>query len=668
MHNIIKISKDEAVSSDFIGESHSCILDADSSLQLKPNFFKLVCWYENEYSYACRVLDSVFYSEKQTRLGTPSKLVNIKTKYIKQDMGQLSEVCRNEVLYSVSDDTGLKSKEQQARLLMLKKPISPHKSGTSQCLNSIKDTKKRNEILKTSNEKDVSQPVPRQNRSSFFHSCVAISPKNREEIECIKAHERLEMLKIEFSKMVNITESLLKKSCISNIHIQPQDKVVNKKEQSKSNNIFPDINIEEIKNSCKTFSETNNNVQKGNFLSDVGGDYRSNIGSRNVNILNKIKEHNLIEKTIPQFLETPPKNNLDKILMFEKALKDFSRSNNVARFTTPINTTTTCNQVLPEKNINNDDKGVNDKIPCISLQPIPQNFQVQYCILKKKAGDEHILNSNVKAEQESHEKRSSKWKRRIRPTDNGFFSLFKKNDATELSLNTHVGTSSSDYVLNNDSNNNESNLSECVHVENIVNESQRVINDILNETQNQIDSQPLGEEIVTFSDETKDEIRIPIDVKNDSVQDLNQKTSDDMRGLSSPERNITESDHTSKCGSPGDTINTFSNIEINKHRQDIYDKLDSASGTDSNNSFQINERKSQIINIADLTTSLEDLARLDKICKIIEISDELSNKLFSSLDNVDATDIRKKKWSFKDLCDKIKLDDFCDKVFGSSSG
>ncbi|GBP28383.1 Glyceraldehyde-3-phosphate dehydrogenase 1 [Eumeta japonica] len=64
MKNIVKISKDKAVSSDFIGDSHSCTLDVDSSMQLKPDFFKLVCWYENEYSYACRVVDLIFHFEK----------------------------------------------------------------------------------------------------------------------------------------------------------------------------------------------------------------------------------------------------------------------------------------------------------------------------------------------------------------------------------------------------------------------------------------------------------------------------------------------------------------------------------------------------------------------------------------------------------------------------
>ncbi|CAH2043396.1 unnamed protein product, partial [Iphiclides podalirius] len=97
--------------------------------------------------------------------------------------------------------------------------------------------------------------------------------------------------------------------------------------------------------------------------------------------------------------------------------------------------------------------------------------------------------------------------------------------------------------------------------------------------------------------------------------------------------------------------------------QDIYDKLDSTSATNSENSFDVNEKQSQVIYINDLTNSLEDLGRLEKICKIIEISDDLSDELFAKLQVNDSEKSKNNKWSFKDLCDKIDLDDFCNKTF-----
>lgn len=108
--------------------------------------------------------------------------------------------------------------------------------------------------------------------------------------------------------------------------------------------------------------------------------------------------------------------------------------------------------------------------------------------------------------------------------------------------------------------------------------------------------------------------------------------------------------------------NAFVKRDPNKAKQDLFDKLDSTSATNSENSFHVKEKQSQVICINDLTNSLEDLSRLEKICKIIEISDDLSDELFSKLKPTEPT-MKNKKWSFKDLCAKIKLDDFCDKVF-----
>ncbi|XP_047992122.1 glyceraldehyde-3-phosphate dehydrogenase-like isoform X2 [Leguminivora glycinivorella] len=77
LRNIIQVSNEKSVSSDFMGDKHSCILDIDSSLQMKPNFFKLICWYENEYSYSCRVIDTVLFLERQfqTHIFTPTRLM-----------------------------------------------------------------------------------------------------------------------------------------------------------------------------------------------------------------------------------------------------------------------------------------------------------------------------------------------------------------------------------------------------------------------------------------------------------------------------------------------------------------------------------------------------------------------------------------------------------------
>ncbi len=45
------------VSSDFIGNSHSCVVDLLSTDVIGENMVKVIAWYDNEYGYACRLVD-----------------------------------------------------------------------------------------------------------------------------------------------------------------------------------------------------------------------------------------------------------------------------------------------------------------------------------------------------------------------------------------------------------------------------------------------------------------------------------------------------------------------------------------------------------------------------------------------------------------------------------
>jgi glyceraldehyde 3-phosphate dehydrogenase len=57
LKGILGFTADEVVSSDFLGDSHSSIFDAGAGIELNPNFFKVVSWYDNEWGYSCRVID-----------------------------------------------------------------------------------------------------------------------------------------------------------------------------------------------------------------------------------------------------------------------------------------------------------------------------------------------------------------------------------------------------------------------------------------------------------------------------------------------------------------------------------------------------------------------------------------------------------------------------------
>jgi len=57
LKNILGYTDEEVVSSDFIHSTLSSIYDAGSSIELNPNFFKLVSWYDNEWGYSNRVVE-----------------------------------------------------------------------------------------------------------------------------------------------------------------------------------------------------------------------------------------------------------------------------------------------------------------------------------------------------------------------------------------------------------------------------------------------------------------------------------------------------------------------------------------------------------------------------------------------------------------------------------
>ena len=58
MKGILEYCTDPIVSSDIVGNSHSCIFDVDSTM-VNGNLVKVVGWYDNEFGYSCRVVDLV---------------------------------------------------------------------------------------------------------------------------------------------------------------------------------------------------------------------------------------------------------------------------------------------------------------------------------------------------------------------------------------------------------------------------------------------------------------------------------------------------------------------------------------------------------------------------------------------------------------------------------
>ncbi len=61
MKGVLAYTEEPVVSSDFIGDPHSSIYDADAGIQLNDRFFKIVSWYDNEWGYAARCVDMLAF-------------------------------------------------------------------------------------------------------------------------------------------------------------------------------------------------------------------------------------------------------------------------------------------------------------------------------------------------------------------------------------------------------------------------------------------------------------------------------------------------------------------------------------------------------------------------------------------------------------------------------
>jgi len=57
LQGILGYTDEPVVSSDFRTDPRSSIFDAEAGIELNPNFFKVVSWYDNEWGYSMRIID-----------------------------------------------------------------------------------------------------------------------------------------------------------------------------------------------------------------------------------------------------------------------------------------------------------------------------------------------------------------------------------------------------------------------------------------------------------------------------------------------------------------------------------------------------------------------------------------------------------------------------------
>jgi glyceraldehyde 3-phosphate dehydrogenase len=61
LKGILRVSEEPLVSVDFVGDPHSCVIDALSTLVIEDHTLKVLGWYDNEWGYSQRVLDLARY-------------------------------------------------------------------------------------------------------------------------------------------------------------------------------------------------------------------------------------------------------------------------------------------------------------------------------------------------------------------------------------------------------------------------------------------------------------------------------------------------------------------------------------------------------------------------------------------------------------------------------
>ena len=64
LKGILQYCEEPLVSIDFVGNSHSSIVDADSTCVVGGNFVKTLGWYDNEWGYSVRLVDLIQYIMK----------------------------------------------------------------------------------------------------------------------------------------------------------------------------------------------------------------------------------------------------------------------------------------------------------------------------------------------------------------------------------------------------------------------------------------------------------------------------------------------------------------------------------------------------------------------------------------------------------------------------
>ena len=61
LKGILKYTEEPLVSSDYVGDNNSAIVDGLLTIMMGDRMAKVIAWYDNEWAYSLRVIDMVAY-------------------------------------------------------------------------------------------------------------------------------------------------------------------------------------------------------------------------------------------------------------------------------------------------------------------------------------------------------------------------------------------------------------------------------------------------------------------------------------------------------------------------------------------------------------------------------------------------------------------------------
>jgi glyceraldehyde-3-phosphate dehydrogenase type I len=71
LEGILRVTHDELVSCDIVGDPASAVIDAPCTLAIGANTIKVLAWYDNEWGYAARLVDLCAHMARQGTLAEP---------------------------------------------------------------------------------------------------------------------------------------------------------------------------------------------------------------------------------------------------------------------------------------------------------------------------------------------------------------------------------------------------------------------------------------------------------------------------------------------------------------------------------------------------------------------------------------------------------------------